>query len=226
MARLSLTPEQRKVLSPTPVFTVSQASFEVKHRFIALQRLIFTLTILTGIAAMWIIAFLPASHSPFLRWSFFIGGLAFLFVVNRLRTQKLQFISFVLQILCFAAFIGTLVPQGQRQILLLCAPTILVGLVMLGYTFNTFVCKHKLTPWKEYLLVGPWLVVAMVLTYLLPAPEWVFALSGVVTLALLFCMNLAPLYSLALYRTSEVFASAACIIPLVCISGFQQRYTK
>ena len=137
------------------------AGREVQRRFLIQKRIAFTLAILLGLSAMWILAMQTAGLRSLSRWPLLGAALCFFLLSAAIRTRSrwLQTTAFYLAFITLGGGIGTLSPPGNG----LLNPTVLVGLTALGVTINTIVFKKERTRFAEFLLSAPWLVAACVI---------------------------------------------------------------
>ncbi len=225
MASPKDTPEQRRrrALPREAVFTASMAGREVQRRFLIQQRIAFTLAVLLGLAAMWILALQTAQLREMLRWPLFLAGGGFLALNAAVRTRAvnsrekkkhggrwLQAAAFYLAFIALGGGTGTLSPPGNG----LLNPTVLVGLTLLGVTINTVVFRKERSRFAEFLLGGPWLVAAGVIVFFLPAGEWVLLASGFTAVLLMLMLFLSAGAALQIFKPREPLFAAADVIPL------------
>ena len=215
------TPEQRKRrrLARETVFTASMAGREVQRRFLILKRTAFTLAVLLGLAAMWILALQATALQLSLRWPLF-GAAGCLFLLSaavRTRSRWLQSAAFYLAFIALGGALGTLDPPGNG----LLNPTVLVGLTALGATINTVVFKKERTRLAEFLLAAPWLVAGCVIVFFLPAGEWVLLASGAAAVLLLLMLFLSADVSLQIFQPKEHLFAAADVVPIVLLLAWQ-----
>jgi hypothetical protein len=225
MANPTETPEhrRRRTLPRETVFTASMAGREVQRRFLIQKRTAFTLAILLGLSAMWILALQTESLRALLRWPFFLAaGCCFLLSaavrrrpVNSRDLKKhggrwLQAAAFYLAFITLGGGIGTLSPPGNG----LLNPTVLVGLTALGVTMNTVIFRKERTRLTEFLLGGPWLAAAGVIVFFLPAGEWVLLASGIAAVLLMLMLILSADATLQIFQPREYLFAAADVIPI------------
>jgi len=221
MAKHPDTPEQRKrrILPREAVFTVSMAGREVQRRFLIQKRIAFTLAVLLGLAALWILAMQGEGRRMLLRWPLF-GAAGCFFLLDaaaRSRSRWLQSVAFFLAFITLGGGFGTLSPPGNS----LLNPTVLVGLTALGASINTVIFKKERTRLAEFLLCAPWLVVAGVLVFFLPAGEWVLLASGAAAVLLMLVLFLSAEVTLQIFQPKEYIFAAADALPIVLLLAWQ-----
>jgi hypothetical protein len=221
MARHPDTPEQRKrrILPRETVFTASMAGREVQRRFLIQKRIAFTLAVLLGLAAMWILALQSVGWHLLLRWPLF-GAAGCLFLLNaaaRARSRWLQTAAFYLAFISLGGGIGTLSSPGNG----LLNPTVLVGLTALGASINTVIFKKERTRFAEFLLCAPWLVVACVIVFFFPAGEWVLFASGAAAVILVLMLFLSAEVTLQIYQPREHIFAAADVVLIVFLLAWR-----
>jgi len=221
MAQNPDTPEYRKrrIVPREAIFTVSMAGREVQRRFLIQKRIAFTLAVLLGLAAMWVLALQSEGQRLLLRWPL-IGASACLFLLSaaiRHRNRWLQTAAFYLAFITLGGAIGTLSPPQNA----LFNPTILLGLTTLGASINTIIFRKERTRFAEFLLCAPWLVAAGVIVFFLPAGEWVLLASGGVAVLLVLALFLSAEFSLQVFQPREHIFAAADVIPLVFLMAWR-----
>ncbi len=218
------TPEHRRhrLLVAPAVFTVDQAGPDIQRRFLARQRLLFTLLIGAGLGCMLLATLVLERPAPDLLWPLG-GGAVFLLLASafsRLRFRRLQAVFFGLGLLAAGLVVGWTLPVVRDRTALLLNPTIVVGLGLLGCWLNALLWKKPRSAWVEYLLTGPWLAAGLAVVWFLPAGEWALAGSGLLAVVLVYCLQRAGREAQPLYRPTEVVAAAADVLPLACIAAF------
>ena len=221
MARHPDTPEQRKrrILPREAVFTAAMAGREVQRRFLIQKRIAFTLAVLLGLAAMWILALQNPGQRFLLRWPL-IGAAGCFFLLSaaiRARSRWLQTAAFYLAFITLGGGIGTLSPPGNG----LLNPTVLVGMTALGASINTVVFKKERTRFAEFLLCAPWLAAACVAVFFMPAGEWVLFASGAAAVLLLLMLFLSAEVALQIFQPREHIFAAADVVPIVFILAWR-----
>lgn len=221
MARKPDTPEQRRrqTLQRETLFTTSKAGREVQRRFLIQKRIAFTLAVLLGLSAMWILALQSEGMQSQLRWPLFMaaGGFFALDSIIRTRSRWLQAASFYLAFITLGAGTGTLAPPDNG----LLNPTVMVGLSVLGVTINTILFKKERTRFAEFLLCTPWLVAGGVIVFFLPAGEWVLLFSGLVAVLLALMLFLSAEVALQIFQPEEHLFAAADVFPIVFLLGWR-----
>jgi FtsH-binding integral membrane protein len=218
------SPQQRRrrSMSPKAVFTVAMAGPDVQRRFVLLQRSVFALIGLAGLASMLLGALVLPRPDHDLLWPL-AGGAAFLLVlsaISRFRTPWLQAASFVLGTLATGLIVGWTVPAGPQLHNTLLNPALVIGTLLVGGMINGLLYKTDRSPLMEYLMTGPWLLVALAIAWFFPAGEWVLGISGALALVLMYCMLRSSREALPLHQPSEVVAAAVDVVPLACIASF------
>jgi hypothetical protein len=215
------TPEQRKrrTLPRETVFIASMAGREVQRRFLVQKRIAFTLAILLGLSAMWILALQLDGPRSFLRWPLFGAALGFFLLSAAMRTRNrwLQTTSFYLAFITLGSAFGSLSPTENC----LLNPTVLIGLTVLGGTINTIVFRKERTRFAEFLLTAPWLVAACVIAFFFPAGEWVLCASGAAAILLMLMLLLSTDVSLQIFQPKEHIFAAADVIPIVFLLAWR-----
>jgi hypothetical protein len=232
MAQHFDTPQQRirRILPREALFTASMAGREVQRRFLIQKRIAFTLAVLLGLAAMWILALQSESQRLFLRWPLFAAAGCFFLLdaASRSRPVKgrdrnmhgsrwLQTAAFYLAFITLGGAIGSLSPPGNH----LLNPTVLVGLTALGASINTVIFKKERTRFAEFLLCAPWLVVACVIVFFFPAGEWVLFASGAAAVFLMLVLFLSAEVSLQIFQPREHIFAAADVLPIVFLLAWR-----
>jgi hypothetical protein len=221
MALHADTPEQRKrrTLPRETMFTVALAGREVQRRFLIQKRIAFTLAVLLGLSAMWILALQPEARHSSLRWPLFgaAGCFFLLSAATRTRSRWLQTVAFYLAFITLGGALGTLGPPGNG----LLNPTVLVGLTALGVTINTIIFKKERTRFAEFLLGAPWLLAACVIAFFLPAGEWVLLASGSAAVLLMLMLCLSADVSLLIFQPKEHIFAAADVVPIVFLLAWR-----
>jgi hypothetical protein len=221
MAQRHDTPEQRKrrIIPREAVFTASMAGREVQRRFLIQKRIAFTLAILLGLAAMWILALQNEGQRLPLRLPLFaVAGCLFLLnAAVRTKSRWLQTAAFYLAFITLGGAIGTLSPPGNH----LLNPTVLVGLTALGASINTVIFRKERTRFAEFLLCAPWLVVACVIVFFLPAGEWVLLASGAAAVFLMLVLFLSAEVALQIFQPQEHIFAAADVLPIVFLLAWR-----
>ena len=218
------TPEHRRhrqLVAPA-VFTVDQAGPDIQRRFLARQRLLFSLLVGAGLGCMLLAGLVFERPAPDLLWPLG-GGAVFLLlfsVLSRLRFRRLQVITFGLGLLAAGLVAGWTLPVVRDRTSLLLNPTIVVGLGLLGCWLNALLWRKRRSAWVEHLLTGPWLAAGLAVAWFLPAGEWALAVSGLLAVVLIYCLQRAGEEARPLYRPAEVAAAAADVLPLACIAAF------
>jgi hypothetical protein len=215
------TPEQRKrrSLPREAVFTASMAGREVQRRFLIRKRIAFTLAVLLGLSAMWVLALQPEVRRLLLRWPLFGTALCLflLSAVIRARSRWLQTSAFFLAFIALGGAFGTLGPPGNGIL----NPTVLLGLTAVGGTLNTIVLRKERTRLVEFLLTAPWLASACVIVFFFPAGEWVLLASGATAILLMLILFLSTEISLQIFPPKEHLFAAADVIPIVFLRAWR-----
>ena len=195
------------------------AGREVQRRFLIQKRIAFTLAILLGLSAMWILAMQTAGLRSLSRWPLLGAALCFFLLSAAIRTRSrwLQTTAFYLAFITLGGGIGTLSPPGNG----LLNPTVLVGLTALGVTINTIVFKKERTRFAEFLLSAPWLVAACVITFFLPAGEWVLFASGAAAVVIMLMLFLSAEVALQIFQPKEHIFAAADVVPIVFLLAWR-----
>jgi FtsH-binding integral membrane protein len=227
MSVTRLTPEQRRrsLLMPEPVFTASQAGVEVQRRFLLLQRLFFAAAVALGLGSMWGIAYLRPVLFPLAHWvALFVAVLCFAvtLVVRRKNSGAVQTLFFYTGWAALGIGVGCALGLTNRPAF--ANMTIMVGSAVLGCLGNAALTrKQPLSPHREFLFTGPWLLVGCAAVFVFfPAGEWALLLSGIAALVVLFAVHQAALLSLERYMPREYVVAAADIIPLAVLATWRR----
>jgi hypothetical protein len=207
---------RREALPRRPVFTVALAGAEIRRRFRARQRLGFALAVLLGLGVAWLLPLLPgeqplAGQAPLLLTA---GALLSLSFAARRRLPRVQLVCHLLSLASLGAWLGAGAPRDSGQVAYLLHPTLLIGLPLLGSAVVPGLLRRDLPGWAEFLLAGPWLILAGLLLAWLPAGEGILTVSGATGIALLFLVQLASLESLPVYTPAEAVRASADSLPL------------
>ena len=218
------SPQQRRrrSLSPRALFTVAMAGPDVQRRFVLLQRAVFALIGLAGLASMLLGALILPRPDHDLLWPL-AGFAAFLLVlsaISRTRSPWLQAISFVLGTLATGVIVGWTLPAGPQLQNTLLNPAVVIGTLLVGGMINGLLYKTERSPLMEYLMTGPWLLIALAIAWFFPASEWVLGISGALALALSYCMLRSSREALPIYQPGEAVTAAMDVVPLACIASF------
>jgi hypothetical protein len=218
MAQHFDTPQQRirRILPREALFTASMAGREVQRRFLIQKRIAFTLAVLLGLAAMWILALQSGGQRLLLRWPLF-GGAGCFFLLNAVTRRWLQTAAFYLAFITLGGALGTLGPPGNT----LLNPTILVGLTALGASINTVVFRKERTRFAEFLWCAPWLLAGCVAVFFMPAGELVLLASGAAAILLMLVLFLSAEVALQVFQPSEHIFAAADVLPIVFLLAWR-----
>jgi FtsH-binding integral membrane protein len=224
----AVTPEQRRrvLLQRETIYTVALSGTEVQRKFLVKQRLCFLLGCLLGLAAMWGMAVLEFMPRLALRWPLFLVWLALvgLAIVLRPRFRLPQVGTFFAGWLAFGAFAGSFIDGGLQAAPILLNATLLVALPLLGCVVNPLVWKKERTPFAEFLLIGPWLVIGVVLAHFMPAGEWTLVLAGASGLLLCYLLHLTSPQVLQGFTAQQALAAAVEVVPL-SLESFYKGFT-
>ncbi len=227
MILTQVTPEQKRrlLLTPEPVFTASQAGVEVQRRFLFFQRLFFTVAVLIGLGSMWGIPYILSDPFSPAHWVAFGGAVLCFSVTVMVRRRSFGTINtlfFYVGWVGLGAGVGYAFGPNDRPAL--ANMTILVGSAMLGCLLNAAVTRRQApSPYREFLLTGPWLLVGCVAAFVFfPAGEWALLVSGSTAVVVLFVVHQAALETLERYTPREFLVAAADIIPISVRSTWQR----
>jgi len=210
---------QRRLRSAQPVktlFTVAMGGHEVQRKFLFKQRLVFTAFGALGIGAMWLTAFLRPPLPPWASWLGLAAGLLswWLSGTQRLRRPGAQVMLSLLAFLWTGAAAGHALASSYFPWERLLDLSALVGGLLIGCTLNTLFFRQPPTPARQFLLIGPWLLLSALAIYFFPDSEWLLLCGGALGLLLIFLALRAEAATLQVYQVKEIWAAAADLVPL------------
>lgn len=236
MSTGAITPEQRrqKAVTRRPLFTVALAGPDVQRKFLFRTRMLFALASTLALGAMWLGAVWPIGDISLP----LVGGLGrgigsptaglavFLLLASlfaRERHKVLQVLLFGAAIVLLGLAIGLALPGGSRAIQ--ASASVIVAVPLWGYALNTRFLKAP-SAFREYLLTGPWFLAGLLLGTFVQASQWVLAVSGSLSLCLLFALHRAAPLALPIYQPNESLVAAADVLPLAVIPAFLRLVRK
>ena len=212
------TPQKRQ-RSAQPVktlFTVAMGGHEVQRKFLFKQRLVFTAFGALGLGAMWLTAFLRLPLPSWASWVALALGLFswWLSGTQRLHRPGAQVTLSLLAFLLVGAAAGlglasSFFPWERLQNL-----SVLVGGLLVGCTLNTLFFRQPPSPARQFLLIGPWLLLSALGIFFFSDSEWVLLSGGTLGLFLDFLALRAEAATLQLYQVKEIWSAAADLVPL------------